>query len=111
MDAALQLRLAQGKNGGPLQGGLDGFRSSAEHVANDLLHLAIRVLTAEQVFAPSFLFGRLDLEEVRVDDVTNVVRIKSRLVKVNNLLVEAANLVQILKTRAKHETLCSYSKE
>ena len=91
----------QGENGGPLERRLDRLRPGAEHVADDLLHLAVAVFAVKQLLAASLLFGVLDLEDVGVDDVADVVGIEAGLVVVDNLLVESADFAHVLHVRNK----------
>lgn len=96
LNAGLQMRFSQGKDGGPLQSCLDRLGASAEHVADDLLHLAVGVLAGEELLVAALFFGVLDLEDVRVDDVADVVGIEAGLVVVDDLLIEAVGLLQVL---------------
>lgn len=96
LDARLHVRLPQGEDGGPLERRLDRLRSSAEHVADDLLHLAVAVLAVEQLLAASLLFGVLDLQDVAVDDVADVVGVERSLVVIDDLLIEVADFAEIL---------------
>ena len=58
------------------------------------------IFAVEKAVLATFLLGLLDLENVGIDDVTDVVGVERRFVEVDYLLVEVADLAQILH----HET-------
>lgn len=96
LNPRLKLRFPKSENGGPLESSFDGFSSSAEHVTDDLLHLAIGIFSIKKSLASTFFFSRLNFENVGIDNVTDVVGIKGRLVKIDNFFIKLANFVQIL---------------
>lgn len=95
-DLTRHLGVVQHEHHGPLQGRLDGLHASGEEVADDLLHLAVVVLALEQLVAALLLFGVLDLEQVRVDQVADVAAVEGLAVTVHGLLEEAAHLLAVL---------------
>ena len=54
------------------------------------------IFAVEETVLTTLLFGVLDLEDVRVDDVADVVGVERRFVEVDDLLIKVADLAQVL---------------
>jgi hypothetical protein len=60
------------------------------------------IFAVKEAFLATFLLGVLDFENIRIDDVSDVVGIESGFVVIDDFLVEVANLAQILHRQDGH---------
>jgi len=90
------IRIVEHVHHGPQNRVLDGLHAGREQVAEDLLHLPVRVQALEQLVHGAGFLRAFDLQQIGVDQVPNGIRIERAPVLLDDVLKVLGDLLMVV---------------